>query len=227
MSNHQSNPLFLHPILHAALDGILAEIKSNLPAGWNTGVDSQGVHRTPAEQFEIFKKGRRFDPESGKFVKIPGATTFTPLDGFDKKSRHNFLGAQAVDIILFQPNGEILKAGKEEKKIETGADKFGLTWGGNFKNEDMPHIEIPKERLFKSFDRDEALQWQKYLFHAGALTSPDELDGFFEKQSKDALNEVLGTRERTPDAWEALFNKFGAIKDFTDFDEISFIPPVR
>jgi hypothetical protein len=24
--------------------------------------------------------------------------------------------------------------------------------------------------------------------------------------------------------WEALFNKFGAIKDFTDFDEISFIP---
>jgi hypothetical protein len=38
---------------------------------------------------------------------------------------------------------------------------------------------------------------------------------------------VLGTRERTPDAWEALFNKFGAIEDFTDFDEISFIPPVR
>jgi hypothetical protein len=226
MSNHQSNPLFLHPVLHAALDGILAEIKSNLPTGWNTGVDSQGVHRTPAQQFEIFKKGRRFDPDTGTFVKV--GTTFTPLDGFNRKSRHNFLGAQAVDIILFQPNGEILKAGKEEKQVETGADKFGLTWGGNFKNEDMPHIEIPQERLFKkSFDRDEALQWQKYLFHAGALATPDELDGFFGQNSKDALDEVLNTRERTPDAWEALFNKFGPVEELTSFDEFRFIPPLK
>jgi hypothetical protein len=72
MANHQADTLFLHPILHAVLSDILAEIKKNLPAGWDSGVDSQGVHRTPNEQFEIFKKGRRFDPATGEFVKIPG-----------------------------------------------------------------------------------------------------------------------------------------------------------
>jgi hypothetical protein len=48
MPNYKSDPIFLHPILHAGLPAILAEIKKHLPAGWNTGVDSQGVHRTPA-----------------------------------------------------------------------------------------------------------------------------------------------------------------------------------
>ena len=227
MANHQSDPLFLHPILHAALPAILAEIKKNLPTRWKTGVDSQGVHRTPDEQFEIFKKGRRFDPNTGTFVKV--GTTFTPLDGIHKKSRHNFLGAQAMDIILFKPDGSILKAGPEEKKIATGADKFGLTWGGRFKKtQDMPHIEIPKERLFKKdFERDEALQWQKYLFHAAAFTNADDLDGFFKTHSRDALEEVVGTREPSPDAWEMLFNKFGPIEDLNDFDGLPFIPPVK
>lgn len=226
MANHKADPLFLHPILHAALPAILAEIKNNLPAGWKTGVDSQGVHRTPDEQFEIFKKGRRFDPNTGTFVKV--GTTFTPLDGIHKKSRHNFLGAQAMDIILFKPDGSILKAGPEEKQIATGADKFELTWGGRFKNQDMPHIEIPEERLFKKdFERDEALQWQKYLFHAGAFTNPDDLDGFFKTHSRDALEKVVGAREPSPDAWETLFNKFGPIEDLSDFDGLPFIPPVK
>ena len=229
MIKHQSDPLFLHPILHAALQEILAEIKKNLPANWNTGVDSQGVHRTPNEQCEIFKKGRRFNPATGEWVKIPGETTFTPLDGLKKKSRHNFLGAQAVDIILFKPDGSILKAGPQEEQIAKGADKFGLTWGGRFRrSQDMPHIEIPRERLFKQFfDRDEALQWQKYLFHAGALSSPDELDGFFKEHSKAALDKVIGTRDRTPEAWEALVEKFGPIENLTDFDDLAFIPPVK
>jgi len=226
MSDHKSNPLFLHPILHAALGDILAEIKKNLPSGWKTGTDSQGIHRTPAEQFEIFKKGRRFDSTTGKWVKI--GTTFTPLDGTIKKSRHNFLGAQAVDIILFKPDGSILEAGVQERQIAKGADRFGLTWGGRFTNQDMPHIEIPKERLYKSdFGKDEALQWQKWLFHAGNLGGPEELDGAWGSHSASALEATVGTRERTPEAWEALFTKFGPIEDLTDFASLSFIPAVR
>jgi hypothetical protein len=226
MANHQSDPVFLHPILHAALLAILEEIKKNLPDGWKTGVDSQGVHRTPAEQFEIFKKGRRFDSDTGKWVKI--GTTFTPLDGFNKKSRHNFLGAQAIDIILFKPDGSILKAGPQEEKIAKGANLFGLTWGGRFGNPDMPHIEIPKDRLFKKdFTKDEALQWQKYLFHSGNLGGPDELDGAWGDHSASALDETIGTRERSPDAWEKLFEKFGPIEDLADFDSLAFIPPVK
>ena len=228
MANHQSDPLFLHPILHAALATILSEIKNNLPDGWNTGVDPQGVHRTPAEQFEIFKKGRRFDSNTGTFVKIPGATTFTPLDGFNRKSRHNFLGAQAVDIILFKPDGSILKAGPEEQKIAKGADLFGFTWGGRFTHQDMPHIEIPNDRLFKgTFAKDEALQWQKWLFHAGTLGGPEELDGAWGDHSATALDQTIGVRERTPDAWETLFNKFGPIEDLRDFDGLAFIAPVK
>ena len=134
-----------------------------------------------------------------------------------------------MDIILFKPDGSILKAGPQEEQIAKGADKFGLTWGGRFRRgQDMPHIEIPKELFFKqSFDRDEALQWQKYLFHAGALSNPDELDGFFGQNSAAALNKVIGTRERTPEAWEKLFTKFGPIEGLTDFDGIDFIPPVK
>lgn len=226
MTKHKSDPLFLHPILHAALDRILAEVKKNLPAGWKTGTDSQGIHRTPAEQFAIFKKGRTFDPRSGTWVKV--GTTFTPLDGTNKKSRHNFLGAQAVDIILFKPNGSVLEAGPEENKIGKGADLFGLTWGGRFRNQDLPHIEIPKERLFKSdFAKDEALQWQKWLFHAGNLGGPEELDGVFGEHSASALEKTIGTRERSPEAWEALFNRFGPIEDLTDFKTFTFIPKVR
>jgi hypothetical protein len=226
MSNHKADPLFLHPILHAALPAMLAEIKKNLPTGWKTGVDSQGVHRTPSEQFEIFKKGRKLDPSTGKWVKV--GTTFTPLDGFKKRSRHNFLGAQATDIILFKPNGSILTAGPQEAKIAKGADLFGFTWGGRFTNQDMPHIEIPKDRLFESdFTMDEALQWQKWLFHAGTLGDKDELDGRWGTHSADALEKTIGTRERTPDAWETLFNKFGPIEDLTDFASLPFIPPVK
>jgi hypothetical protein len=176
---------------------------------------------------EIFKKGRKFDPSTGTFVKV--GTTFTPLDGFNKKSRHNFLGAQAVDIILFKPSGAVLTAGPEEKKIAKGADLFGLTWGGRFSNQDMPHIEIPKERLFKSsFARDEVLQWQKWLFHSGNLgPDEDELDGFWGDNSSLALKKTIGTDQRSPEAWEKLFSLFGPIEDLTDFDTFPFVPKVR
>lgn len=226
MSNHKADTLFLHPILHAALPAILDEIRKNLPPGWKTGVDSQGVHRTPAEQFEIFKKGRVFDTATGTWKKV--GTTFTPLDGFNKKSRHNFLGAQAMDIILFKPDGTILTAGPQEKKIAKGADLFDLKWGGTFSNPDMPHIEIPKDRLFKNdFAKDEVLQWQKWLFHAGKLGPVEELDGAWGDHSATALKKTIGTRERTPEAWEKLFNTFGPIEDLTDFAGLPFIPPVK
>lgn len=92
MSNHQSNPLFLHPILHAALPAILAEVKRNLPAGWGTGVDSEGVHRTPVEQYEIYKRGRQYNPATGKWVKV--GDTYTPRDGTTqpKKKFHSTKG---------------------------------------------------------------------------------------------------------------------------------------
>ena len=226
MANHKSDPLFLHPILHAALAGILAEVKRNLPTGWKTGTGSEGIHRTPAEQFDIFKKGRAF--RNGEWVVVDRAKKVTGLDGYKKKSRHNFLPATAVDIILFKPNGQELESGPQEDKIGKGADKFGLDWGGNWSGwQDLPHIEIPPARLFKkSLDLDEALQWQKYLFHAGALTQPEELDGYFGQHSKAALQSLIGTTDRAPGAWAQLYAQFGPIEALTDFQQFAWIPAV-
>lgn len=224
MPVYNGDATYLHPSLFAAIDGILSEIKDKLLPNWKTRVSSEGVHRTPAEQFEIFKKGREF--RNGKWVKT--GTTFTGLDGFAKKSRHNYLPAQAVDIILIQPNGQVLDAGPQEKKIKAGAVKFGFDWGGDWQGfQDMPHIEIPKARLFKSsFERDSALQWQKYLFVAGRLTKPEDLDGFFGEKSRDALKQEIGTRDCTPEGWKKLFDKYGPVHKLTQFQQFSWIPAV-
>jgi hypothetical protein len=121
MANHKSDPLFLHPILHARLAGILAEIKNNLPASWKTGTACEGIHRTPSEQFAIFQKGRAF--ENGNWVVVDKRKKVTNLDGYKKKSRHNYLPATAVDIVLFKPNGQELESGPQEQKIGKGAAK--------------------------------------------------------------------------------------------------------
>ena len=193
MANHKSDPLFLHPILHARLDGILAEVKNNLPTGWKTGTALEGIHRTPGEQFAIFQKGRAF--KDGNWIVVDKDKKVTALDDYKKKSRHNYLPATAVDIVLFRPNGEELESGPQEQKIGKGAAKYDLEWGGNWQGwQDLPHIQIPLNRLFKnSLDRDEGLQWQKYLFQAGAPTEPEDLGGIFGEQSKKALQALIGT----------------------------------
>jgi len=196
MANHKSDLLFLHPILHAQLEGMLAEIKNNLPAGWKSGTASEGIHRTPSEQFAIFQKGRAF--ENGSWVVVDKRKKVTNLYGYKKKSRHNYLPATAVDIVLFKPNGQELESGPQEQKIGKGAAKYNLDWGGNWSGwQDLPYIEIPLNRLFKnSLDLDEGLQGQKYLFEGGALTNPEDLDGIFGEHSKAAL-QALGQDGRT------------------------------
>ena len=82
-------------------------------------------------------------------------------------------------------------------------------------------------RLFKnSLDLDEGLQWQKYLFEGGALTNPEDLDGIFGERSKAALQALVGTGERTPDAWEKLYTKYGPIESIATFQQYAWIPPV-
>jgi hypothetical protein len=226
VANHKSDPLFLHPILHARLDGILAEVKNNLPTGWKTGTALEGIHRTPGEQFTIFQKGRAF--KDGSWVIVDKNKKVTGLDGYKKKSRHNYLPATAVDIVLFKPDGKELESGPQEQKIGKGAAKYNLDWGGNWSGwQDLPHIEIPLNRLFKnSLDLDEGLQWQKYLFEGGALTNPEDLDGIFGQDSKAALLTLIGTSERTPDAWEKLYTKYGPIESLTTFQQYAWIPAV-
>lgn len=216
MADYNKNPLYLHPILQARLGGILKEVTDALPEKWRATTGGAGIHRTPAEQFEIYKQGRTF--KNGTWVKT--GTVHTYKDGYTSLSRHNYLPATSVDIVLIQPNGEELAAGPQEKLIKKGAVKYGLDWGGDWtKFTDMPHIEIPTSMLFKgSLEMDMALQWQKYLHRAGALTAESDLDGLWGSNSKDALAEVTGSRERTTAVWRQLFEQFGPLESLVPQD---------
>lgn len=226
MPDYWSNPIYLHPLLQSCLPGILEEVRSHLKPGWKTGIGSQSVHRTAAEQFELFKKGRAF--QNGAWVLVDKKKKVTGIDGFVEKSRHNYLPALAVDIVLFRPDGSELDAGPEEQQIGKGAAKYGLDWGGNWEKwQDLPHIEIPPKRLFKSsLERDQALQWQKYLFEAGELKQEEDLDGLWGDFSKGALQKVVGTTERTPQAWAALREKFGPVEKLASVAPFTWMPSV-
>lgn len=214
------HPLYLHPTLHKDITGVCDSIRQKLPAGWK--VKPVSVHRTPAQQFEIFKKGRVV--KDGTWVKT--GSTYTNLDGFTKRSRHNMLPATAVDIGLFRPDGSYLKSGAEENKIGVGGTQFGLDWGGNWTGfVDKPHLEVPLGSMFKkSLLHDEALQWQKYLFIGGQYNGA--LDGIFGPKSEAALQALTGTALRTPEAWKKLFDQFGPVEKLTGLGGIAHLPPI-
>lgn len=60
----------------------------------------------------------------------------------------------------------------------------------------------------------------------GALTELEDLDGIFGEHSKAALQALIGTTERTPDAWEKLYTKYGPIESLTAFQQYDWIPAV-
>lgn len=193
------DPLFLHPLIQSNLQLILDAIQDKLPAGITCKVIS--TYRTPAEQFELYKKGRTFRASTSTWVKT-GATV-TNIDGFRKLSNHNYLPCHALDIGLFQGAG-YLGDSPNYKFVKNGAKAASLDWGGDWKGfKDRPHIEVPTKMLFKG-NRvlDTALQWQKLLKELGAYTGA--LAGMFGKKSIAALKALTGTGERTAEAWLAL-----------------------
>ena len=107
-------------------------------------------HRTPEEQFELFKKGREL--RNGTWVKV--GPTVTDKDGTIKKSKHNYKPSKAVDVCPYPLNwadtdGFMALADVVRRK----AKELGITvtWGadwdsdGNIKEHsliDYPHWEI-------------------------------------------------------------------------------------
>ncbi len=206
---------YLHPILRGASEPLLISLRAALPVGMTARVIS--MHRTPAEQFELFKKGRAF--QGGKWVVVDKPKIVTGKDGYVNLSRHNTLPCTAMDIGLFTTNN----AGKEiylgetvhYNKIGPAAATIPLDWGGNWTSlVDKPHVEIPLSRFFqRSVQKDVALQWQSYLIRAGTYLA--SADGIFGEKSQDALEAVTGIRDRTIQAWDSLFSKFGPIDSIT------------
>lgn len=203
---YDRDPKYLHPYISSRLSAILDAINAKLPA--NHSAKFVSAHRTPADQFELFKQGRTF--KNGTWVKTGSVVTY--LDGFVKLSRHNYLPCTAFDVGIFNGN-TYLGNSNLYKHVKEGV-KLGMDWGGDWTSfKDQPHLEIPTAQFFKSnIQKDSGLIWQQYLVKAGTYTKA--LDGIFGAESLKALKAATGEDSRNLAAWDKLFAQFGVMKDY-------------
>jgi peptidoglycan L-alanyl-D-glutamate endopeptidase CwlK len=202
---YDRDPQYLHPYLFSRLKNIIAAVETNLPPGYTARLIS--AYRSPEDQFRLYQQGRTF--RNGSWAKT-GAVV-TNLDGFIKKSRHNYLPATALDLGIFKDNIYITD-NTLYKHVKAGIQS-GLDWGGNWKGSliDRPHLEMPSSLFFKNnIDRDAAWIWQNYL--AKAKTYSGAMDGYFGALSKKALSDATGEYERNTKAWNKLFTTFGVLE---------------
>lgn len=206
MSSFNRDFRLLHPSLIEGGAAICEAVQLMLPAG--VTIRPISGHRTPTEQFEIFKKGRTFI--DGHWVKT--GSTYTNKDGFESLSRHNYLPSMAVDFGLFkkEAGGEVyIKDGERYRVIGPVAESLGFEWGGRWTSPfDPAHVQVSINRLLgQSLARGSASVWQGMLkdlgFYAGAI------DGYFGDISSAALLACVGEAVRTPKAYLSLTQKHG------------------
>lgn len=108
------------------------------------------VHRTPAEQFELFKKGRTMGTD-GKWVIQDKTQVVTNVDGTTILGSHNYHPARAIDVaVVDNQSGKFLWDDKYYQPLGDIAKRYNLEWGGDWKSfKDMPHIEIPDYKNYK------------------------------------------------------------------------------
>ena len=202
---YDREPRYLHPYISSKLESIFEAINKKLPAGHTAKIVS--AHRTPDDQFKLFKQGRVF--RNGSWVKVGSVVTY--LDGFVKCSRHNNLPCTAFDTGIFK-DGTYLGDSPLYRFVNEGT-RFGLEWGGDWTRfKDFPHLEIPTGLFFKSsLEKDQGLIWQTYLKKAGTYSA--SMDGIFGTKSLDALEAATGIRERNIQAWDKLYSKYGSLAD--------------
>jgi len=123
-------------------------------------------HRPPAKQLEYFKKGRKLDHRTGKYVIVNKKAVITNVDGYHIKGKHNYSPSHAVDLRAYVPDKDQLTWDIPhltyiaasfvmigEFLFEKGEISHKLRWGGNWdmdgdladnKLYDRPHLEIYK-----------------------------------------------------------------------------------
>lgn len=95
--------------------------------------------RSAARQQELYQIGRRG---------VAGERTVTQIDGVTKRSRHMLYPAEAVDVCVDSDPGPGKHAVWDRAAYEllgALAAAHGLTWGGNWRIDDYPHLELPAE----------------------------------------------------------------------------------
>lgn len=200
---YDREPRYLHPYITGRLPKIMEAINAKLPEGHKAKLVS--AHRSPDDQFKLYKQGRVF--RNGSWIKV--GPVVTHLDGFIKASRHNNLPCTAFDVGIFRKS-VYLGDSALYKHVKEGT-KFGLDWGGNWSRfKDYPHLEMPGSLFFKhSLQKDQALLWQLYLQMAGAYTGA--MDGIFGEMSLKGLKKITGVEQRSLQAWDRLYDQFGKL----------------
>ncbi len=92
-------------------------------------------YRSPEEQNKLYQQGRT---EPGNIV--------TNIDGYTKKSKHNYSPSLAVDVVPYPIDwNDIDKFKTLAISVKTIADQLniGLTWGGDWSRfRDYPHYQL-------------------------------------------------------------------------------------
>jgi len=112
-------------------------------------------YRTPAEQFELFKRGREL--KNGLWEVVNPLEVVTYCDGRDKMSRHNSNPAEAIDVAPYPIDWKDIKRFYYFAGFVKGLAKqmeIPIIWGGDFDSDnvlndqtfyDLPHWELKKE----------------------------------------------------------------------------------
>ena len=123
---------------------------------------SQG-HRSPELQMRYFKKGRQL--VNGKWEIVDKSKVVTYLDGYEKKSKHNYFPSKAFDFFVWVPGKKGLMYDSEhlaylaglfwaisEQLYTEGKINKKIRWGGNWDSDgeivtdqsfdDLPHVEL-------------------------------------------------------------------------------------
>lgn len=202
MSNNRDIEL-LHPLFQNNLDEILRAIQKKLPKDYTCKMISG--HRSPSEQFDLYKKGRRF--RNGSWRVSNRSQVVTNINGITKLSKHNYLPCISIDIGIFDENGKYMTQAQYYKHVKEGAKLIDASWGGDWRRfVDMPHIQLSRKHYYKgSIIRTIAIEWQKLLKEDGTYSAA--LDGYFGRMSRAALRESVGSDRRDIKAWKTLIKR--------------------
>jgi hypothetical protein len=108
------------------------------------------AHRSPAEQFELYKKGRTMGMD-GNWVVSDKKAVVTNAEGYKVLSAHNYYPARGLDVaVVNNQTGEVTWDERYYKPLIDIVSKYGLVEGGSWRVlKDWPHIEIPDYKNYK------------------------------------------------------------------------------
>lgn len=108
------------------------------------------VHREPAEQFELYKKGRTKLP-TGVWTITDKSHVVTNVDGYSNKGAHNYYPSRAIDVaVVDNQTGKTLWEEVHYQPLLEIAQSVGLECGGSWKSlKDWPHLQVPDFKNYR------------------------------------------------------------------------------